>query len=192
MMIGRRKKHSSDIDKTKKALSDKQRKKKDQKKKTKIPDALQEQFEKPLTSIHCPQSIKADGLSKVKKNPEIYIEINMITKNRMVDNFYILCDITSFKYRKETYTINEKRLYLLPSKSGFFMLTSFYKEGTKDARNFQKTNKGITSKALTLLYNERLYLYLLSSDEKKYNLFIAVFSIAILICYGVGIYFVFK
>ena len=192
MRIKRRKKIEKPVKKPVKKPLKKPVKKTEKKTDKQVPDAIQEQREKPFTSIHCPESIKAKDISKVKKNTDKYIEVNMINKNRMVDNFYIPCDITSFKYRKNDYDIDEKRLYLLPSKSGFLMLTSFYKEGEKDARNFKKTNKGITSKALTLLYNERLYLYLLSSDEKRYNIFIAVFSIAILICYGVGVYFVFK
>lgn len=188
-------KRRKNIQPEKKLSSQKAKKSKTEKKtvkENKVPDAIQEQREKPFTSINCPESIKADNISKVKKNPENFIVINMINISRMVDNFYIPCETSSFEYRKKTYNIDEKRLYLLPSKSGFFMLTSFYKEGNADAKNFKKSNKGITSKALTLLYNERLYMYILSSDEKKYNLFIAVFSIAILICYGVGAYFVFK
>ena len=175
-----------------KKINTKKQDNRDESKKKTYPDIRQEQIEKPLTSIHCPESLKDKDMSMVKKHPENYIEINMINRNRMVDNFYILYNKAIFTYRETTYNIDEKRIYLLPSKSGFLMLTSFYKEGTEDAKNFKQSNKGITSKALTLLYNERLYLYLLSTDDKKYNFFIAVFCIAILICYGLGAYFVFS
>jgi len=162
--------------------------KKETVKKEDKPDILQEQIEKPLTTVHCPESIKENELSNVRKTPENYIEINMINKNRMVDNFYIGINYKSFRYRKKRYNINEKKIYLLPSKSGFFMLTSFYIENQIQAKDFQNTNKGITSKALTILYNERLYNDLFAPDETKYNFFIAIFSVVNLILYTIGLY----
>lgn len=156
------------------------------------PDLLDEQLEKPLTTRHCPQSITKDDLGKVKKNPENYIEINMINKSRMVDNFYIPITRKNFKYRDKTYSVNEKKIYLLPSKSGFFMLTSFYKEGQRQPKSFENTNKGITSKALSILYNERLYHDLFAPDETKYNFIIAVFSIVCLALYCAGLILLIK
>lgn len=170
----------------------KNKKVKDKKNKDSVPDALQEQIEKPLTTIHCPQSIKENDLSKVKKTPENYIEINMINKNRMVDNYYIPISKKGFEYRKKKYRVNEKKIYLLPSKSGFFTLTSFYKEGQTEPKSFQNTNKGITSKALTILYNERLYNDLFAPDEAKYNFIIAIFGFITIILYSIGMYLLFR
>jgi len=53
-------------------------------------------------------------------------------------------------------------------------------------------NKGITGKALSLLYMEQLYTSLLYSEDIKYNLFIVILSIACLVCYAVGCYFLFN
>lgn len=152
------------------------------------PDVILEQTEKPLTTTHSPQSINADMLSDVKKYPENYIEINVINKNRMVDNFYIKLTNKNFKYKTKTYSIDEKKIYLLPTKSGFFMLTSFYIEDDPNPKSFQKTNKGITSKALSLLYNERLYMDMFSPDETKYNFIIAIFLIVNSCLYIAGLY----
>ena len=88
--------------------------------------------------------------------------------------------------------IDEKKIYLLPTKSGFFMLTSFYKEGDNNPKSFKKTNKGITSKALSLLYNENLYLDMFSPDETKYNFIIAIVSIINACLFTAGLYVQYK
>lgn len=155
------------------------------------PEVISEQVEKPQTTKHCPESIKEDGLREVKKNPEYYIEINMVTKNRVVDTFFIPAEKKKIHYKTKEYVINEEAIYLLPTKLGLFMPTCYYKEGTYEPRGFKQMNKGITGKALSLLYMEQLYTSLLYSDEVKYNFFIVILSIAILICYGVGCYFLF-
>lgn len=155
-------------------------------------DIVSEQVEKPQTSVHCPESIKEDGLKDVKKNPEQYIEINMVTKSRVVDTFYVRSDRKKFYYKDHDYNVDEEAIYLLPTKLGLFMPTSHYKEGVYQPRGFRQTNKGITGKALSLLYMEQLYTSLLYSEDLKYNLFIVILSIASLICYGVGCYFLFN
>lgn len=157
----------------------------------KLPDVILEQTETPLTTTHCPQSVKEGELSNVKKNPDSYIEINMIS-NRIVDNFYIKLTHRSFKYKTKTYNIDEKKIYLLPTKSGFLMLTSFYKQGDPKPKSFDKTNKGITSKALSILYNDSLYYDLFAPDETKYNFIIAVFLIVNTILYAGGIFLQYK
>jgi hypothetical protein len=155
------------------------------------PEVVSEQVEKPQTTKHCPESVKEDGLREVKKNPEYYIEINMVTKNRVVDTFFIPAEKKKIHYKTKEYVINEEAIYLLPTKLGLFMPTCYYKEGTYEPRGFKQMNKGITGKALSLLYMEQLYTSLLYSDDVKYNFFIVILSIAILICYGVGCYFLF-
>ena len=176
-------------------LSSKKKKDKKQNKKQnkdQLPDAILEQTEKPMTTTHCPQSLNEKQLSDVKKYPEKYIEINLINKNRMVDNFYIKITHNTFKYKTKKYKIDEKKIYLLPTKSGFFMLTSFYKEGDNNPKSFKKTNKGITSKALSLLYNENLYLDMFSPDETKYNFIIAIVSIINACLFTAGLYVQYK
>lgn len=156
--------------------------------KDKIPDVILEQTEKPMTTTHSPESISANGLKNVTRHPENYIEINIINKNRMVDNFYINITHEKFRYKTKKYEVDEKKIYLLPSKSGFFMLTSFYMENDPKPKSFEKTNKGITSKALSLLYNDRLYNDLFAPDESKYNFIIAVMLIVNTFIYLGGLY----
>ena len=79
----------------------------------------------------------------------------------------------------------------MPTKSGLLMPSSYYREGTVKPALFLNTNKGITGRALSLLYREQLYRQILYAEDPKYNLFIVILLIAILICYGIGAYFVF-
>jgi hypothetical protein len=106
----------------------------------------------------------------------------------MIDNFYIPLIKKSFKYDKKKYSINDELIYLLPSKYGFFMPTCFFKEGKSKGQSFKKTNKGITGKAMKLLYDENLYIDLFSGDESKYNFFIVIFSIVLLIVFSAALY----
>lgn len=155
-------------------------------------DIVAEQVEKPQTTIHCPESIKEDGLREVRRNPEYFIEINLVTNSRVVDTFYIPSDKKKFHYKTKEYRVDEEAIYLLPTKLGLFMPTSHYKEGIVTPHGFKQTNKGITGKALSLLYMEQLYTSLLYSEDLKYNLFIVILSIACLIAYGIGCYFLFN
>lgn len=175
----------------------KRRKKEKTKERTKdqddnMSDIMHEQLENPMITAHCPESIKENELGGVKKHPENYIEINMINKNRMVDNFYLSFGKKSFRYRGTKYFVDEKRIFLLPSKSGLLTLTCFYKEGSPKAKDFKQMNKGITSKALSILYKEELYQELLVSESKLYNFFIAIFSIILLIVQCIAYYLLFR
>lgn len=156
-----------------------------------LPDITEEQVEKPQTTQHCPESIGVEGLNEVKKNPEYFIEINMVTNSRVVDTFYIPAESRKFHYKTKEYKIDEETIYLLPTKLGLFMPTCHYKEGSYQPQGFRQTNKGITGKALSLLYMEQLYTSLLYSEDIKYNLFIVILSIASLIAYALGMYFLF-
>jgi len=153
-------------------------------------DTIQEQVEAPMTTIHCPESVKEDDLKEVTTNPQNYIEINIIKKIRIVDTFYIPSNIKKFKYRKIVYKIIEEEIYLLPTKRGFFMPTSYYYENFIEPVSFKQTNIGITGKALSLLYDENLYKDLFSGDEAKYNIFIVIFLIISISSYIVGLYYV--
>lgn len=155
------------------------------------PDVVEEQLELPLTTLWCPQSIGADGLGDVRKNPEMYIETNMVKKSRVVDTFYIKAECKKFFYKKLGYSVKEDAIYLLPTRLGPFMPTIYFKEGDTNPKGFKQMNKGITGKALSLLYMEQLYTSLLYSEDVKYNFFIVILSIAILIAFGIGNYFLF-
>lgn len=154
-------------------------------------DVLEEQHDRPMVTRHCPESVKEDDLTLVKKEPEQYIEINIIEISRVVDAFYIPANRKTFHYKKKEYRVNEEAVYLLPTKSGAFMPTCYYRENNLNPTGFKNTNKGITGKAMSLLYMEQLYTSLLYSEDQKYNLFIVILSIAILIAYGIGMYFTF-
>lgn len=154
-------------------------------------ETIQDQIESPNTSIYCPESIKTENLKDITKHPEQYIEINMVKKIRIVDNFYISADIREFHYKDKEYSINEERIYLLPTKTGYIMPTAFYFETNNDPTSFKQTNKGITGKALTLLYDENLYQDLFSEDVSKYNFIIVILLIINLFAFvgGCFVYF---
>jgi len=154
-------------------------------------EVVAEQVERPQTTRYSPESITEENLREVKRNPEYYIEINMVTDSRVVDTFFIPSEYRKFHYKEKEYEVDEETIYLLPTKLGPFMPTCHYKEGTTKPKGFKQTNKGITGKAMSLLYMEQLYTSLLYSEDVKYNLFIVILSIAGLIVYGVGCYLLF-
>lgn len=122
----------------------------------------------------------------------MYLEINIIRKNRTVDNFYIDNNKKEFKYNKKTYKIDDNSIYVIPLKSGLIMPTVFFYEDKKNPLLFKKTNRGITGKAMSLLYNEKLYIQLFYPDVGKYNLFVVILSVALFIVYGIGIYLLYN
>jgi len=97
-----------------------------------------------MTSIHCKESLKENELQEVKKHPELYIEINMIMTNRIVDSFYIPTTLKHFTYKGKKYNIKDDTLYLLPLKSQYLMPTCVYRENDCNPVVFKQTNKGIT------------------------------------------------
>lgn len=129
-------------------------------------------------------------MRKVAEHPEQYIEINLIKKSRVVDTFFIFADKATFTYKDKKYNINEEGVYLLPKK-GFFIPTAFYYQNKTDPVGFKETNKGITGKALTLLYKHRLYELLLRVEDNSYNIFVIILSIVTLIVFAVALYFMF-
>lgn len=153
-------------------------------------DTIQEQIESPMTTIKCPESIKKEELKNIDKQPENYIEINFIKKIRIVDNFFIPSNLKKFHYNKIVYNIIEENIYILPTKKGYFMPTCFYKEGTIEPVDFKQKNKGITGKALSLLYDPNFYTDLFTAEEGKYNLFIVILLIISISAFMIGLYFV--
>ena len=151
-------------------------------------DLVTEQMEKSDMTTYSPDA--ETNVKKIKKNPERYIEINMIKKSRLVDTFFIFADKKTFMYRKKKYHIIEDVVYLLP-KRGYFIPTCFYREGYEKPVGFRQTNKGITGKALSLLYRHQLYETLLRTEDKSMNIFIIIFNLATLIIFGVALYFLY-
>lgn len=154
-------------------------------------DAIKEKHEAPDTSNYCPESVTEDQMDLVRKNPENYLEINIVKETRVIDSFFIPGNLKSFTYKNKSYDIVEDSAYLLPGKAGVLMPTSYYHEKHTAPTSFKQKNKGITGKALSLLYMEPLYTNLLYSEDFKYNFFIVILCIVTLICYGIGCYFVF-
>jgi len=54
---------------------------------------------------------------------------------------------------------------------------------------FKQNNKGITGKALSLLYKNRLYETLLRTDTPNYNIFVILLLLAQMILFAVALYF---
>jgi len=151
-------------------------------------DILEEQMDKTDTTRHS-EDAEFD-LEKVQAHPERYIEVNIIKKSRVVDTFFIYADKPYFKYKDKKYNIVETGIYLLPKK-GFFVPTCFYYEDKDKPVSFKQKNKGITGKALTLLYKTRLYNTLLKTEDNSYNVFVILFLIIQMILFGVALYFMF-
>jgi hypothetical protein len=154
-----------------------------------MPDVVKEQKETPYTTSYCPEA--DNDLKQIKMHPEDYLEINIVKKSRVVDIFAIPIDKKTFHYKDKEYKIIEDGIYLLPTKSGLLMPSSFYREGYYEPTSFKNTNKGITGKALSLLYMEQLYTSLLYAEDNKYNLFIVILLLACLIGFGIGCYLIF-
>lgn len=152
-------------------------------------DTIQEQIESPMTTIHCREAISEKELPLINKNPENYIEINFIKDIRIVDSFYIHSNIKTFHYDSYKYSIIEERIYILPTKKGFFIPTCFFRERVESPVDYIQKNMGISGKALSLLYDVKLYVDLFSGEEGKYNLFIVLLLIASMSCYIIGLYF---
>lgn len=155
-----------------------------------IPDVVAEQMEtSPYQTAFCPEAVT--DLKILRKNPEEFIEINMVRTSRVVDTFCIRVDEKNFTYKKRKYPIKQAGIYLMPTKTGLLMPTSFYREDHDEPAVFKNTNKGITGRALTLLYKQELYQQILYAENPKYNLFIVILLIANLITFGIGCYIVF-
>lgn len=168
--------------------------KKEEEKKAYIIDTIQEQIEIPMTTIYSKESVKDKELKDVVKKPRNYIEINIIKKIRVVDSFYIPSNLKNFHYKETRYNIDEGKIYLLPTKTGFLMPTSFYYEGDivpVEPIDFKQTNEGISGKELSLLYDIELFRGLFPFNETKYNLFIVFFLIISVGSYLVGLYLLF-
>lgn len=158
-------------------------------KETKPVAVVREALELPNTTTLSPECEM--DVPNVYKHSDKYLEVNIVCKSRVVDTFYVKNSLKKFTYNKASYKINEEGIYLLPARTGVFMPTSFYKEGSENPVSFRQTNKGITGKALSLLYSEQLYMTLLHTEDKKLNFFIVILSLAVLATLIVGYYLLF-
>lgn len=123
-------------------------------------------------------------------NPEKYLEINIIKKDkfRMIETIYKFIKDTSFKYDGKNYDIDSKCIFLTPYKKSF-MPTSFYIEGYRKPLQFVNENKHIPCNALTLLWKYKLYKVLMSLEEKNINFILIALLIASMVMYGISLYF---
>jgi len=127
---------------------------------------------------------------KVKEHPEKYLEINMINKNRVVETFYIYAEESSFTHGtkdKTQYKIEQKAIYQFPKKNTLIP-TAFYKEGNDTPIMFQDENKGITCRALSLLYDISLYRVWMKPELKNYNIILIILIMINLIFNAVMVY----
>lgn len=128
----------------------------------------------------------------IAENPEKYLEINIIKKDkfRMVDTIYKYIKDETFKYGEpeKEYNIDSKCIFLTPYKKSF-MPTSFYIEGHKKPLEFVNNNKNIPCNALSLLWKYKLYKVLMELEEKNINFILIVLLIASMVMYGVSLYF---
>jgi len=107
-------------------LQRKKEKKQQEKEEKKKPDVSSEQEPgAAYTTEYCPQAVS--DMKLIKKNPENYLEVNIIRKSRVVDTFAVSIDTKKLLYKKHPYDIIEESIYLLPTKAGYLMPTSFYK-----------------------------------------------------------------
>lgn len=158
------------------------------KRRKKIEDMLEKERMNIEENPLCKESVDA---IEVMKHPQDFIEVNIVKRKRYVVSFYVSSELPSFTYDKKKYVIREKGVYLLPRQHvnhSFFVPCSFYYEGKNEPINFKQMNRGITGKALTLLYKNGLYETLLKKQEKNYNLFIVILLIIQLILFVAFIY----
>lgn len=134
------------------------------------------------------ESTKEISKEMIWENPEKYLEVNMVgNKNNIIVTFHRYIDDNTFKYKSKTYNVKADGIVLIP-KRGYFSPTIFYKEGKSNPINFENTNKGIPSRALTLLYDLRLYRTLIQIDKKNVNLILIILNIVSLIMLSAIIY----
>lgn len=144
-----------------------------------------------LTTPHCKESMRKEELKDVFLRPEYYLKVNMVRGSRMIDTFFIPSGTATFGYGKKSYQVREQDIFLLPHRGEQFIPTAFFREGEGKPKSFLMENKGITGKALTLLYTKQLYRNLIYEDDLKYNFFIVILQIVGLVLYGIGLYLLF-
>lgn len=126
-------------------------------------------------------------MADVFDHPDRYIEVNIKGENRIFTNLFIYAKEKQFEYKRRKYTIDPNCIYVLPKKQGFIP-TIFYKEGDSKPLSFKNTNKGIPARAMSLLWNLRLYRQLVIVEDKNINWLLVVVVLAQCILLGVGIY----
>lgn len=132
-------------------------------------------------------STKSVDMKTIKENPENYMQVNIIKKNKMIETFYKYINKKTFTYWSKDYDIDSKGIILLPRK-GYFIPAIFFREGHKNPVIFDNKNKGIPSRAMTLLYDLRLYRALIKLEEKNINIILIILNIVTLILLSVVIY----
>lgn len=115
------------------------------------------------------------------------IEVNILTKNKIIHSQMVDIKKTSFLYDTLTYHIDSDSIYLYPSNNGYIP-TLFYEKNKKEPIRLENKNKGIPARALHLLWNHTLYKELVSLEKDRTNLIIIILLVVVLVMNGLKIY----
>lgn len=115
------------------------------------------------------------------------IEVNVLTKNNIIHTQLVSIKDTAFKYDGFNYTIDNDKIYLYPTNTGY-MQTLFYNKSINKPISFENNNKGIPSRALHLLWNHTLYKVLVALEHDKTNLIVIILLIMVLALNGIKAY----
>jgi len=127
----------------------------------------------------------------ITKNTFDSIEVNILSEDKILHSQTIDTENDTFILEKFEYHLDMKKVFLYPSKNGFFPVL-FYKNKNKEPLEFKNKNKGIPSRALHLLWNHRLYKVLVELENDKTNLIIIILLIANIVAFGIRMYLLYK
>lgn len=130
---------------------------------------------------------KTISLKDIKENPELYIKVNIIRKNTIIDTTYVMTKNKKFEYEGEKYNVDESKNLHEP-KGNYVIPTSYYTEGDPNQLSFKNFNTGIPAKILTLLFDPHLYSILINIENKSTNWILIILTIANIVLMGVVTY----
>lgn len=115
------------------------------------------------------------------------IEVNVLTKNKIISTQMVDIKQTSFMYDDFKYEIDSDSIYLYPSKNGYIP-TLFYVKDNKESLVLENKNEGIPARALHLLWNHTLYKVLVSLENDRTNLIVIILLVVVLLLNGIKAY----
>jgi len=122
----------------------------------------------------------------IRENPELYIEVNIITKEHgIIKTDYVFAKDRKFEHtgsdgKTTTYQLQPSGLVLNPMK-GSFLPAYYFKEGNSGPISFANKNKRVPGRIISLLYNFDTYRMLIQVEIKKLNLILVILNVATLI-----------
>lgn len=126
-------------------------------------------------------------IDQIRETPEAYLQVDMIREHRVVDTFFMPSETDEFVYLGKNYDIDDDSIFLQPFRDQF--IPTIVVREKKGTQKFKKINRGITGKALALLYRTKLYQTLLTPADDKYNLFVILLVIIQLSALAFVVYF---